>query len=831
MATESAPTTRSHALPAAGRKPRLRQLWQVPIFFLGTLSLATVCLARPIRTHANSREQQFEQSVQAVRALLSQPEASGEEIVSRAEGVLNQARAYPRRAGEAQFLLGSAYLRLVERTPAPEPRAQAVYHLELADKLGVPERDQHKLAYRLGKLLYEAQADPQRVIELLSQSVADAADDPAEGYALLTQAYLRLPEPDVKAALEANAQLLQLPTDNDELLAPARLMRGELLLRLEKPAEAREALKRLKPPAAPELVARAMYLRAESHQQQGQWAEAAALWEEALQQGAGLENRPTTLSAARLNYFLGVCYQHLERPRDAERTWEQALPGAGDEEGSALALGLADLRLLGNNPLSALESFERAVRAVKTPEDWRNPLINLDHARQLFERGCLIYRETGRYDQSIQLAHVYQKLALPGMAQNLLAQAAEAAARVKQDDAKGGKPDEASRGKTEAAQALFRRAAAAYEASADAAGNPADRAERLWLSGESYRNGKDPARALAVLDRFLKQQPTPEHLGEAWFCIAEAHRALNHSEDALAAYENALKSRGPYEYEARYQQAKAYMARGKWDRAKDILERNLHLLRQNPVESEAHEKTLLELGNLLYQRANYSEASEHLKELLESYKASSNAIKARYQLAECYRQLAEREKQNLGLDGMKGSSFLLHVQTQYRTWLKLAAEEYQRLEADLAARHVTSPLSRADEAYLTYASFTEAHCLSNLGDYDEARRLAELLALRYHHRVESLIALRLVRECQFRAGRSKEAQETLERMRTALAGMNDDAFDKQPPEALNRPGWEAWLKTENERDLRAEALNAREGALAAPPVTSGYHQTDKARTP
>src|SRR5207247_828480 len=187
-------------------------------------------LAHPLRQRAIGRQQQFAHGVQVVRALLSRPDARAEEILSLAEGVLNQASAYPKRGGEAHFLLGSAYLRLLERAATPEQRAQALYHLELADKLGVPEGDQHKLDYRLGKLLHQANADAQRVVELLVRSVEDAADDPGEGYALLTQAYLRLPEPDLKSALEANAKQLQLPGDNDELLAPARLTLGELLL-------------------------------------------------------------------------------------------------------------------------------------------------------------------------------------------------------------------------------------------------------------------------------------------------------------------------------------------------------------------------------------------------------------------------------------------------------------------------------------------------------------------------------------------------------------------------------------------------------------------------
>jgi len=67
-----------------------------------------------------------------------------------------------------------------------------------------------------------------------------------------------------------------------------------------------------------------------------------------------------------MNYYLGVCFQHLERAREAERTWEQALPAASGEESAALALSLAELRLLSTNPQAALEAFERAVRGVKT---------------------------------------------------------------------------------------------------------------------------------------------------------------------------------------------------------------------------------------------------------------------------------------------------------------------------------------------------------------------------------------------------------------------------------------------------------------------------------
>src|SRR5205085_11444775 len=95
-------------------------------------------------------------------------------------------------------------------------------HLERADQLGVPQEDRSKLAYRLGKVYFRQNEDPKLVLEKLVATVDEAADDPADGYFMLAQAYLRVPEKeqDLEAALAANTKLLELPIENDVLLAP-----------------------------------------------------------------------------------------------------------------------------------------------------------------------------------------------------------------------------------------------------------------------------------------------------------------------------------------------------------------------------------------------------------------------------------------------------------------------------------------------------------------------------------------------------------------------------------------------------------------------------------
>src|SRR5437764_114076 len=78
------------------------------------------------------------------------------------------------------------------------------------------------LQYALGKLLYQSgDGELPRAIDYLARSTAKGADDPAEGYGLLAQAYLRLRPPDLDAALAANQKQID-HSDDEVVLAPAR---------------------------------------------------------------------------------------------------------------------------------------------------------------------------------------------------------------------------------------------------------------------------------------------------------------------------------------------------------------------------------------------------------------------------------------------------------------------------------------------------------------------------------------------------------------------------------------------------------------------------------
>jgi tetratricopeptide (TPR) repeat protein len=790
MATNTASIPFSQRLslrgrPLPGKRGELRQLWQVPALLVGLVALLGVGVTRPLWHTPMSP---MERHLAFARKLLEQPAPPLERMQRNVAEALAEANRFPLKAGEGHFLLGSAHLRHADGAPADaeEHWREARAHLEEADHLGVAAADRATLAYRLGKVWFHTGEAPQRVIDQLAPILNEAADDPTEGYAMLAQAYMKLPQPDLEAALEANRRELQTPTLKEEVLAPARLLRGELLLALKRPDEAREILQFVKPPAAPALVARARFLQARTYQDKEQWGTAAQLWKDALQ-----EDTPPA-EAAGIRYQLGVCYRHMDQQQSkALSIWEKVMAEAPGDEGAAAALGLAELRLKETDPRSALDAFTRVVRDVKQPADWHNALIDIGQAREVFESGCIIYRMTGHFDLAMQLAELYERIALPGAAQGFFAQAAEAAARAGAETA-GGVLEA-----VEAARKLYQQAGCKYEAALEAATTPAEQADVLWKSADCYIRGQDQAAAIPLLQRWLKLEPPTERLGQAWFLLAEAHRAKRDETAARAAYEESVKYAGPYMYLARYELALVKMAGGKLDDAATDLEVNLQQLRLatslSEPERDADEKSQFAYGDLLHQQKNYLRAASTLEAVLRASPTGSRALQGRFVLADCYHCLANEQLVNLRQAERTSSNASQNYRNEYRRWLGLAAEAYGAVAKELATRLKSGPLTEEDEIIYRRAALAEADLVSDLGRYEDAIKLYEPLAARYHNRSEELRALAGIATNHFRKYNDAKGREVIEFLKKRMKEMDDSAFG--PDGRGSRADWDQWLKS------------------------------------
>jgi tetratricopeptide (TPR) repeat protein len=787
--TPSAPSAR------AARRPG--QLWQVPVFLLGVSALAAAAAGSPLGGDAAKRT--LERHLAAARHHVAR--GDGEAAEADARQAVALAAAAPELAGEARYLLGTALLVRADHAAAGDAAAlyrEARTELEEADRLGVPEDDRGRLSYRLGKAGFHAGDDPARVAERLAEAArTDQADDPADAYGMLTQAYLRQSPPNLPAALDANDKLRQVPLQDERVLAPARLLAGELLTKLNKPDEAAKVLALVHDTAPPDVLNRARLLRARLHQDEGKWAEAAALWQAAL-----ADPRYHVPDRAAALYQLGVCCRRTDQPEDAARAWEECRRTAAGPEGAAAALALAELRA-DDHPEQAAELLAAVAAAPPAPPDGAGPSADPARARELFEKVGRALGKAGRFDEALAAAGPYARLAEPGRAEALRAALAADWARRRREKARelaaANKPaDEEEK----AARELFGRAAADYQKVAEAASEPAGRAEPLWQAALCLREAKDLPQAAAALDRFLKleqglpaERQSAARQSEAWYLLGETRREAGDRAKAEEAYAACISvsvaGSSPFPYRARFELAKYQIADGNLDKAVETLEQNLGLLRYDP-DAKAQDDSLFTLGHVLYQRGDFRGAQRRLEEALgalrrgaegqEFVPSGPDVTRAWYELAESYRQVANQAMREWQQNESRTAGGEGHLKEEYRRWTQKAAEEYEAL-----ARFLDKPASAGhlSEEERLGVPFLAADCRFNLGEYDLALEAYEKLAARHPGQTRAgLNALGGTVRCHVSLNQPEKAHRRLGEIRAALAGVTDEELRKE---------WEGWL--------------------------------------
>jgi tetratricopeptide (TPR) repeat protein len=771
------------SLLATRRRGRFRKLWQVPTFLAGIVAILALWRAQAYLRPANVRH--VDREIASVRAALDAGEQDVNLVLAKAQKILAQNPLTAEQQGAVHFLIGSAYVLLAEKTrdhPDVDAWRKARESLEKAAELGAPTADHLRLTYRLGKAWYQTDAEPERVIDSLSRSVEAGAESPSEGYRLLTRAYLRLPKPDIRSAIEANKKHLALSTEDDDHLAPARLLQGELLLKVQQRDEARKVLARIARTAPKEIYSKARFLRAQSCQEDKLWSQAAELWEEIMH-----DSGPPPCDPGRILYYLGLCNRRLERPRVAARLWDSALKCEGDVK-QAAALGLGELRLLGKNSAAALESYELALQGVTGPATYRNTLVDRNEACGLVDRGCRLFQEVGDGARCLKLAHLYSKIGEPAEVQQWTAQASDACAQDCRKRA-AGRPDGAR--VLEEANTHAREAGEAYEKLAASTNVPAEQSKWLWLGADRHAQAKNYPQAIVILKKLLSVETAPEKWGQAWYKLAQAYQASNDATNARAAFLKCIEYPGPGGYRARLQLARADIEHGKLDDAEASLRQNLELMRGAPDE-EIYEKSLRALAGVLIKRGDHRMAAVRLQELLERYPGSSDTMQTRQQLAECYRRLAAQEEQNLHAGTYLTPDAQIHYRDQRRIWMQMAAAHYQKLVDDLASLQSSRGLSAVEETTFRQAGFSLAECRFESGDYPAAVHLYEELVARYPRRAEALVALKQITRCYWVQRDQKNAVETIKRLQITLKAVSDADLARQP-DGQTRQEWEDWL--------------------------------------
>ncbi len=338
----------------------------------------------------------------------------------------------------------------------------------------------------------------------------------------------------------------------------------------------------------------------------------------------------------------------------------------------------------------ALEPLSRALAGVSAPADWRNTLVELDKVRDRLEQAVQKYREALKFDLALQTLDLYQRLAVAGRTALLRGDVNAEWARLRWADSRKMPPGDARAIEEAAARKLFRAAADSYLQAADQV-QPEARDDAVWLAAMCLLDGQDDRRSVETLHRYIRSGKNPERVGEAWFRLGECYRkdpgaaARAAAEDAfLKCIQNQsrIASQSPYEYRARHQLALGFIARGALDEAETALVQNVQFLHdRGEPDPESKEQSLFALGNLAFRRNDFRTAARRLKEAVRADvpKTTPDGTRARFQLAESWRQLADEAQRKL-LDGTaRTPDEVDHLQRDHRESLKLAADEFLEL--------------------------------------------------------------------------------------------------------------------------------------------------------
>jgi tetratricopeptide (TPR) repeat protein len=755
--------------PKSAGNPR-RPLWQVPVFIMG---VAVLAVAWVTRAPADSGPRQAARQLAHARQILSRPEGDAAAAAEAAERALEITGPDGDRAGEAYFLLGTARMRQGDHAAGDHAHAlwlTARQALQDAERLGVPNDDQGHLRWRLAKVCFFCGDDPRHATERLAAAVAEA-EDGAEAYDLLSDAYLRQTPPDYQKALEANNKLREQSILRDDMLAKVKLRSGELKLKLGRAEEARKDLEMIGPSAPAPILSHARILRARSYQEENKWAEAAALWQSAL-----TDPREAPSDRIEILYLLGLCHRRLDQVDEAIKTWDDCVhAGVNTPQGVAAAVQLADLRLDRKEFPAALALLAGATERIHKAEEWNNSYVDRSRVTEVFEKAAKTLTEANQFDLTLQLVGHYAPFAPAGRSAILRAEAATQSARKLIPPTAGAvlSPEDEKNVRDK-----FSQAGAAYVEAA--AGLPDEaRAALLWQAASRYADAQDPVPAMSALDQFLQVEKRPEKLGEGWYKMGEMRRQANLLAEAETAYEKCLAYSTHFAYFARCQLALLYSKRGQLDDAVEALVQNLKLIRFDPDQA-AQEKTLYQLGNFAYMRHDYTGVVRWLEQALGQFPENPDHTRAKYQLADSYRQLAADAKRDELLGDSPNPEYVKHLREKHHNFLEKAATEFQELAGFLetpgSAGHLT-PDERRD------VPFTAAQCRFDLGQYAEALAIYDRLIAANVSPEVTLQALGFAARCHLGMHQEEKMHERLEAIRKSLATL----------EKADRERWEEWL--------------------------------------
>jgi tetratricopeptide (TPR) repeat protein len=718
--------------------------------------------------------------------------------------------ATPQLLGGAMFVLGAIKAHDADIETSPERRSTnfqvAARYLQQALTQGVPEGREAQAAYLLGKCLANG-GQPRAGVAALEEALRLHAEPATEIHALLVRALIDAPTPDLEAALAHNDFVIRDPALSGERRDEAWLLRGETLLRMERPAEAVAALAQVGgegPLAGRRMVLLGRLLWDEAQRLPADSTERPAKIQSALEQFAAaqkwdVENGALTREAI---YWTARCHE-VSGDHDAAMAQYNRLSNLyGDtEEGVAATLAEADHARLEGNHERALAAYRAALQMIGTPQAYDNALLPLAELRA---------RLWAAYQQFVAGELFSEALAMLELIEPVLGPVESTELRAKTHQQWGARRrDQAAAETKKQAAALgaegrfhLRAAGRAYEDLARMRFATRYFTRDLWAAADCYFQGQSFTNAARLLEEYLLHEARQWNsvalvrLGQARLARGEFDRAIDALEECIEMF-----PRDAAAYQARLEAARAHQQLGyaeqeekeraaKFDMAERLLRTNLDAEALTPASPEWRD-SLFALGHLLYETERYQEAVDALDEAVHRYPDDDATLLAKYMIARAYhggaQALAARLREPSGDN-----------ETQINRNRKLIDEYLQSAHATyLDVQQTITLAGSADDDPLTRTLLRNCYMMQGsvlleLRRFDEARQAYQNVITLYQNDPVVLESFIQVANCWRRLDQPALARANLERAKVVLGKLPEDA-DFLASTNFNRQQWSLLL--------------------------------------
>lgn len=319
--------------------------------------------------------------------------------------------------------------------------------------------------------------------------------------------------------------------------------------------------------------------------------------------------------------------------------------------------------------------------------------------------------------------------------------------------------------------------------------------ESLWYGSDAYDLGGWHDMAIQHFNEYIGARATNDpRRAEVIFRLAQSHHAQLEYEAALENYLVVIANhpRSRFASSSFVPLARCYFVLERFSEAEQQLLQVISGQRFLEPDALEFRDALLEISNLYHDTDRFTEAIEHLNEMMQRYPDDDKLKTVMYMLADSYRGNAIQISRQLEDAARIPPSERRRLEEMRGTLFQMAITHYTKL-CDAFEQVDQKRLNRLERDMLRRSYLYRGDCAFQIGEYELAIQLYDYSVRKYSVHHSSMYALVQIVNSYNELGMKARAQTAHRRALVRLKQLPDEAFSA-PDSLMDREAWERWLE-------------------------------------